>query len=1144
MYLPAKVEKKDISIELFCINQYLGKKFAKEFNILSCINESNKNKNKPSIIINKQINTKNNRTNSIINSDLDKDNILNWFFSFSLEQRKSLLSINNPWFSKLLLKLYNIYKNKTNITFNFTKDDNSIFHLQNNNNNCVKFLGGNKIFYNNYSTFENIEAYSLPPYYNIFNCNTNNFCSQIYSYNLSKKLSEKKLINDISILKYNDLDIVSLNNVLKDKHIFKEYVDSISQNKFLTKIIDCNYNLNTKIYSFSFPFWFNNNFSLGEFILASIEQIIQIKYILHSVYNNLFCNKTLSFISSEKALSDFFVCNGLKEYENKKLNLIKVIEKEISNKDSNISNSVCKNYNKIFIEKKRMLFEKEISIKNIVEFLEKNKNNFDKNCSSAYYYNKSNIDSNSLDDYDIEKCLINTYNPIENDDNDYIYNKSNLCVYEFEERYSQLFSCLEFNNFFDFITYTTLFDYNTCKQNFCYKLFQKFDEVCAAKSINDIINDIQYNNNDNNISTLKKKKKKNKKVKLKNVNICINNVDLNSKNICENNKADLSKKDKIIKEVVEDKKTISSTSLSNKYKFSFINKRKKNNVNKSCDSNNTNNEIDKENLKKEKNSTFIFNDINKNKFIKKKFFGNIMKVKLNENNTISHIDKDFNNIEINNNSNISKIFVTYNQIKEHLSNCNKKTNIPRSKSFEISNNSFKNNEDLRQTINNFYIVKNNNKNYNFEVKDDKNNTFNKCNETFINNNCNYANDCLLNQRYQKYECKNNNINYNSHKNILLNNDNNSFIFNNLNTNNLNINPNFNKNYIKNTNSLTNNQNSNIDNKYNSNNFNKYNDNRNNLFTLNNNYYVPNFNLYPNFYSNYAYYSSSLIYKPTKNNIHSNSYNNFNYINYNENTQINNFNRIHNNFFYNQLQSDIIKNSNLSLQLVNYLKDIKYIIIDKIKTILKFIYPHSTIDIYGSFKVNLSIESSDVDLAVCLNSDKNLIESINEITKVFINEKLYHNNENQSKNFNLFSKINPIAKASVPIIKLECKTEDIINYIKLFNEKQLFYKKETNKLYNKCIDDYNQLKDFINNNNNILQNNFSILNFDDLLLLKFDLTFIEKNSNLQKLEYVKKSVNWIETMKLEYINITPLILIIKRLLQSKNLNTYYNGMTYL
>ncbi len=111
----------------------------------------------------------------------------------------------------------------------------------------------------------------------------------------------------------------------------------------------------------------------------------------------------------------------------------------------------------------------------------------------------------------------------------------------------------------------------------------------------------------------------------------------------------------------------------------------------------------------------------------------------------------------------------------------------------------------------------------------------------------------------------------------------------------------------------------------------------------------------------------------------------------------------------KLHYDIVNYHKNVVDIVNSLKDIKVNVINYIEKLLKdFIEYELSLDVFGSFASDLSIESSDIDLKVnILNQD-----SIN------INyEELIFNLVKKFNSLNIFEFVMPIHTASVPIIKL-------------------------------------------------------------------------------------------------------------------------------
>lgn len=111
----------------------------------------------------------------------------------------------------------------------------------------------------------------------------------------------------------------------------------------------------------------------------------------------------------------------------------------------------------------------------------------------------------------------------------------------------------------------------------------------------------------------------------------------------------------------------------------------------------------------------------------------------------------------------------------------------------------------------------------------------------------------------------------------------------------------------------------------------------------------------------------------------------------------------------KLHYDIVGYHNSVMDIVNALKDIKVNVISYIEKLLKqFIDYELSLDVFGSFASDLSIESSDIDLKVnILNQDSINIDY----------EEVIFNLVKKFTALNIFDIVMPIHTASVPIIKL-------------------------------------------------------------------------------------------------------------------------------
>jgi hypothetical protein len=111
----------------------------------------------------------------------------------------------------------------------------------------------------------------------------------------------------------------------------------------------------------------------------------------------------------------------------------------------------------------------------------------------------------------------------------------------------------------------------------------------------------------------------------------------------------------------------------------------------------------------------------------------------------------------------------------------------------------------------------------------------------------------------------------------------------------------------------------------------------------------------------------------------------------------------------KLHYDILAYHNTVLEIVNSLKDIKKNVISCIEKYLKnFIEYEISLDVFGSFASELSIESSDIDLKVNINT-----EDSNDIDY----EDLIFNLVKKFNSLEVFEFVMPIHTASVPVIKL-------------------------------------------------------------------------------------------------------------------------------
>ena len=196
-----------------------------------------------------------------------------------------------------------------------------------------------------------------------------------------------------------------------------------------------------------------------------------------------------------------------------------------------------------------------------------------------------------------------------------------------------------------------------------------------------------------------------------------------------------------------------------------------------------------------------------------------------------------------------------------------------------------------------------------------------------------------------------------------------------------------------------------------------------------------------------------------------------------------FQQLHNNIeeYYNILEDFLIIQRKIKIELVKYFS-----------TIIKNVYNNAEIMVYGSSLYNLDIDSSDLDLSISTKENIALMD---------LEKYLKENNNN-----NQYSKLNGIFSASVPIIKLE------IDYLKIEND-------EIKKLYELLKE-----KIYYRKYNNSPNTNY---------INKINIDISLNSINTKQTEFIKNSLN-------KFPEIIPLIKIIKKILQLKNMNNSYHG----
>ena len=211
--------------------------------------------------------------------------------------------------------------------------------------------------------------------------------------------------------------------------------------------------------------------------------------------------------------------------------------------------------------------------------------------------------------------------------------------------------------------------------------------------------------------------------------------------------------------------------------------------------------------------------------------------------------------------------------------------------------------------------------------------------------------------------------------------------------------------------------------------------------------------------------------------------------------------------------------NIDKEILNYeknvdnnLKELKVYREQIIRTIKDFISKTLNVNyefeflFYGSYSTGLSIESSDIDILIKFRIINNIYKSSPEqnIENII---SLLEKALNQNKDKLNVNKINPIYTASVPVIKIECDLKSII----------------PKDIQNKINEKY-------------------IFNFEnEILKLNIDFTFNEINNiNEEKNIPSQEIITYIKDKINIYPNIRPLLLVLKRYMQIKKLNSSFHG----
>ena len=996
-----------------------------------------------------------------------------WFFNQSLESRIKLCTVENEFFSQIIYKMYLYSKSDKTMKFYIKPEftDKSEFYNQNNilddyneNNEDVDFE------FENFFNCKSEKTFSLSNNYNLLSGDiyTNEEeDDQKYNSSIDEFINEI-IFYSVHHKPHPDCFCLSPYFLLKEER-FDTTFNFLGNINYFSELIQPFYLNESNIYGYKLPSWVNNiySYSITQFIFAFIEQAIMIKFLLNNyIYNNKKKNYNKN---NEINASIFSLINdeNLNQIFLDRKTVIKYLN--INYNDSNSKIDLINN-SKLDIVLEKLL--KNNNIMNKIAYYKnfKRKKNYDGFAGSMLVQpllgiNSNNCIYNTLYD-NVRTFLLN--NPKEQ--NNFIINKIKSNIKDIIERTDNII----FVDYLLFQSFKTLWE------------IDYFINIEIIEYLINLFNEQNYNDLLKEETQSKKKNRRKKKKKNQNNDVIENSSEKNNyNNTKENENKSFNLDSECYYELFKDKEKLmfipyyfsSDSELRKKF-----NKIKENKL-KMIEKMNQNKKIQEINE--------IFNYI-KNDFLLKylidkvihlqpdnyvQFFDN-NKEKKNEN-TEKNINKihglklrksknniiktlgDFGTITINLNNKINNI------INKNEKNTN---NINSNKEESIENNNNKNSIVKEE------LIKKNIKNINITNK-----------EEFIKENkmINTENHTNINVFQNK---KQNNIFNNEEENS-----NNTII----------ENPNNNKLESKH---LINEKNSNI----------KKNKKRKKspIFFL--------FNTIKSKNKKKPKSKSPINNKLQKNNDFGISFFSQN-IKSSESTDNNNF------FFLENLHNNILKNKIKVDNILENLSKYKNYCIEKIKKIIINTYNNDlnnySIELYGSFKTGLMIETSDIDIKI----------KINDLSKKDF-EKYFFILNNKLEDEKKFETITPIITAKVPIIKLLINIEKFIN-----NEEELE-------------------KDFIKFKQSTEFKNY-LFDKKELLELKVDITFIKNINNLEVMNRIQNnkmnlnllnnfqhnnfdneisSISYINMQLKEYPEIKPILRLLKRYFYNKKMNSSFEG----
>ena len=213
-------------------------------------------------------------------------------------------------------------------------------------------------------------------------------------------------------------------------------------------------------------------------------------------------------------------------------------------------------------------------------------------------------------------------------------------------------------------------------------------------------------------------------------------------------------------------------------------------------------------------------------------------------------------------------------------------------------------------------------------------------------------------------------------------------------------------------------------------------------------------------------------------------------------------------FENEILSFLERNKNI----IDLITPIKQLILSTLKGFIGSYVNTFDILLYGSYAYNLQIESSDIDIRLLLN-DHNMNITINTLINYF-------------KTSLLFSNLEHIHKAKIPVVKIEINLIDFINV----DNNQL----SSNRIENEAI---STISNFLNNNKE-----FNLLSEEKrktLSKIKLDITYSPIEDNLTNNNIIR-SIYFINQCSNSHKYLKGVFILLKFLFNKNKLNDSYKG----